>query len=133
MVPPVPIPNTVVKHSEAESTWVATPWEDRKLPVKKRSICCMAGAFLYMCISSQREERSTSASQFRLTGSFPWTFSHAACYPIACAPGQASIGNCRLRKKASAVWQVLFCICAYPPSGRSGQRQPVNFALQALE
>ena len=33
MVPPVPIPNTVVKHSEAESTWVATPWEDRKLPV----------------------------------------------------------------------------------------------------
>ena len=33
MVPPVPIPNTAVKHSEAESTWVATPWEDRKLLV----------------------------------------------------------------------------------------------------
>ena len=36
MVPPVPIPNTVVKHSEAESTCLETDWEDRKLPVKQR-------------------------------------------------------------------------------------------------
>ena len=35
--PPVPIPNTVVKHINAESTWLATAWEDRKLPVKKKS------------------------------------------------------------------------------------------------
>ena len=34
MDPPVPIPNTVVKHLNVESTWVETPWEDRKLPVK---------------------------------------------------------------------------------------------------
>ena len=34
MDPPVPIPNTVVKHVEAESTWLETAWEDRKLPVK---------------------------------------------------------------------------------------------------
>ena len=27
--PPVPIPNTVVKLVNAESTWVETPWEDR--------------------------------------------------------------------------------------------------------
>ena len=33
MVPPVPIPNTVVKHLEAESTCLETGWEDRKLPV----------------------------------------------------------------------------------------------------
>ena len=33
MVPPVPIPNTVVKHLEAESTCMETRWEDRKLPV----------------------------------------------------------------------------------------------------
>ena len=33
--PPVPIPNTVVKHINAESTWLETAWEDRKLPVKK--------------------------------------------------------------------------------------------------
>ena len=36
MDPPVPIPNTVVKHSEAESTCLETGWEDRKLPVKRR-------------------------------------------------------------------------------------------------
>ncbi len=34
MDPPVPIPNTVVKHSEAESTCLETGWEDRKLLVK---------------------------------------------------------------------------------------------------
>ena len=34
--PPVPIPNTVVKHINAESTWLETAWEDRKLPVKRR-------------------------------------------------------------------------------------------------
>ena len=33
MVPPVPIPNTVVKHSYVESTWLETTWEDRKLLV----------------------------------------------------------------------------------------------------
>ena len=35
MEPPVPIPNTVVKHLEAESTCMETCWEDRKSPVKK--------------------------------------------------------------------------------------------------
>ena len=33
MVPPVPIPNTAVKHPKAESTCLGTGWEDRKLPV----------------------------------------------------------------------------------------------------
>ena len=28
-VPPVPIPNTVVKLTCAENTWGAAPWEDR--------------------------------------------------------------------------------------------------------
>ena len=32
-VPPVPIPNTVVKHINAESTWLETAWEDKKSPV----------------------------------------------------------------------------------------------------
>ena len=36
MDPPVPIPNTVVKHPEAESTCLVTGWEDRKLPVGDR-------------------------------------------------------------------------------------------------
>ena len=34
MVPPVPIPNTVVKHSYAESTCLETGWEDRELLVQ---------------------------------------------------------------------------------------------------
>ena len=35
VAPPVPIPNTVVKHINAESTCLETSWEDRKLPVKR--------------------------------------------------------------------------------------------------
>ena len=35
--PPVPIPNTVVKHINAESTWLETAWEDRKWPVRVKS------------------------------------------------------------------------------------------------
>ena len=38
MDPPVPIPNTVVKHPEAESTCLVTGWEDRKLPVAWSSL-----------------------------------------------------------------------------------------------
>ena len=34
MVPPVPIPNTVVKHINAEGTWLETAWEIRELPVR---------------------------------------------------------------------------------------------------
>lgn len=29
--PPVPMPNTEVKLSSAENTWVETPWENRKV------------------------------------------------------------------------------------------------------
>ena len=29
---PVPIPNTEVKLSSAENTWLVTAWEDRKTP-----------------------------------------------------------------------------------------------------
>ena len=49
MVPPVPIPNTVVKHIEVESTWLETAWEDRKLPVRKASDFCQ-GLFSYVLI-----------------------------------------------------------------------------------
>ena len=37
VVPPVPIPNTVVKHIYAESTCLETDWEDRELPVKRKA------------------------------------------------------------------------------------------------
>ena len=34
--PPVPILNTVVKPTYAESTWVETPWEDRYPLIKAK-------------------------------------------------------------------------------------------------
>ena len=49
VVPPVPIPNTVVKHINAESTWLETAWEDRKLPVKKED-CRLT--ILFLCAPS---------------------------------------------------------------------------------
>ena len=51
MVPPVPIPNTVVKHVKAESTWLETAREDRKLPVKNtRYTLCVSRIFI--CIKA---------------------------------------------------------------------------------
>ena len=44
-VPPVPIPNTVVKPLYVESTWLEAAWEDRALPVK-RPASYDAGLFL---------------------------------------------------------------------------------------
>ena len=35
--PPVPISNTVVKLINAESTWLETAWEDRKLLIKLKA------------------------------------------------------------------------------------------------
>ena len=52
MVPPVPIPNTVVKHINAESTWLETAWEDRKLPVSKETVYEQS-LFLYAKVSGQ--------------------------------------------------------------------------------
>ena len=50
MVPPVPIPKTVVKHIYAESTCLETDWEDRELPVKTRRpvgrLFCLQKGFL---------------------------------------------------------------------------------------
>ena len=46
MEPPVPIPNTVVKHLEVESTCLETGWEDRKLPVKIKALILSAFCFI---------------------------------------------------------------------------------------
>ena len=45
-VPPVPIPNTAVKLSSAESTWLDTAREDRSLPVPHLSGICPTFIFL---------------------------------------------------------------------------------------
>ena len=50
--PPVPISNTVVKLINAESTWLETAWEDRKLLIEAKAhlrVCL----FLYGFLSSQ--------------------------------------------------------------------------------
>ena len=46
--PPVPIPNTEVKLSGAEDTWLATAWEDRKTP----TLCIPFGVFCYIFLHS---------------------------------------------------------------------------------
>ena len=46
--PPVPISNTVVKLVNAESTWLATAWEDRKLLIEKiKKLTLMGGLFYF--------------------------------------------------------------------------------------
>ncbi len=40
-VPPVPIPNTVVKLIRAEDTWRVTAWENRSVPVRKKNTLCV--------------------------------------------------------------------------------------------
>ena len=35
--PPVPIPNTEVKLISADDTWLATAWDNRKMPTPKQS------------------------------------------------------------------------------------------------
>ena len=42
--PPVPMPNTEVKLSGAENTWVATPREDREMPALSFNIPPVANA-----------------------------------------------------------------------------------------
>ena len=66
-VPPVPIPNTVVKLSSAESTWLDTAREDRSLPVPylRKSI-----DFLFSCFWQIKagEHCSPLRDQVRLSG-----------------------------------------------------------------
>ena len=48
-VPPVPIPNTEVKLSCAESTWLDTAWEDMSMPVSKKkehTLLCVLSFYL---------------------------------------------------------------------------------------
>ena len=44
------MPNTVVKLTNAESTWLEAAREDRKLLIKKEALTVMVSAFL-LCVS----------------------------------------------------------------------------------
>ena len=47
--PPVPISNTVVKLINAESTWLETAWEDRKLLInEKKKVYLKVGLFFLL-------------------------------------------------------------------------------------
>ena len=64
--PPVPIPNTEVKLSSAENTWLATVWEDRKTP----TLCIHPlGCFAIFSSIAQSVERMTVNHD--VTGSSP--------------------------------------------------------------
>ena len=57
MDPPVPIPNTVVKHIYAESTWLETAWKDRKLPVRVKALrmqCFFLSAYMCAIVTVQK-------------------------------------------------------------------------------
>ena len=61
--PPVPISNTVVKLINAESTWLETAWEDRKLLIKLKAhlrVC------LFLCANSYLS-RASRSSRVRAT------------------------------------------------------------------
>ena len=83
MVPPVPIPNTVVKHSEAESTCLETGWEDRKLPVKQGLRC--GGAFFVPIISGLLEK---PLSLFIVKGAFAYAGDVISMTVAACQHAQ---------------------------------------------
>ena len=64
--PPVPIPNTEVKLSSAENTWLATAREDRKMP----TLCIRPlGCFAIFSSIAQSVERMTVNHD--VTGSSP--------------------------------------------------------------
>ena len=58
--PPVPIPNTEVKHFSAEDTWRATAWENRSLPVLREKQFTKVDCFFH-----EREERVSQTGQRR--------------------------------------------------------------------
>ena len=64
--PPVPIPNTEVKLSGAENTWLVTAWKDREMPTQaKHLIGCFA---LYSSIAQSVERMTVNHD---VTGSSP--------------------------------------------------------------
>ena len=57
MDPPVPIPNTVVKHSQADGTWLETTWESRMLPVRVKALrmqCFFLSAYMCAIVTVQK-------------------------------------------------------------------------------
>ena len=60
--PPVPIPNTEVKHPYAESTWLETAREVRELPVYSRTICPALDSLIAQSVEQSAVNRSVVGS-----------------------------------------------------------------------
>ena len=68
-VPPVPIPNTVVKLIRAEDTWRVTAWENRSVPVLKIwMILSWNHPYIYSSIAQLAEHAAVNR---RVVGSSP--------------------------------------------------------------
>ena len=65
--PPVPIPNTEVKLSGAEDTWLVTAWENREMPTQTRGL--REGVVLLYSSLAQSVEHA--AVNRRVVGSSP--------------------------------------------------------------
>ena len=66
-VPPVPIPNTEVKLTSVDNTWLETAWEDRAVPVQDKKP--VTGFFVIYSSLAQSVERS--AVNRNVVGSSP--------------------------------------------------------------
>ena len=111
--PPVPIPNTVVKHINAESTWLETAWEDRKLPVRVKSHFVLRWLFFYFVLlpglrpSAVSVSCSTSAVSLVSQDAFAWdVLTNRQCL----LETSARIGSCRLRWESFRNEMALFYI-----------------------
>src|SRR5579862_5395523 len=66
MVPPVPIPNTVVKRASADDTWWATAWENRSSPGLSHleAGCIAAGLFCLPALAASAQPDRLHVRQF---------------------------------------------------------------------
>ena len=71
VVPPVPIPNTVVKHIHAEGTWLETAWENRELLVKCHVFAKQMHDLHGALVKWLRLRPLTAASRVRITYASP--------------------------------------------------------------
>ena len=86
-VPPVPISNTAVKPTYAESTWLEAAWEDRELPVRLTLMRCMSVFLVEKTVKVFEPQRTlrTQRKNYKINFLFfesLW-FNHLVIYPNA--------------------------------------------------
>ena len=56
--PPVPIPNTEVKLTRAENTWLEAAWENRSMPTQK--VRCKSNLLIYAFLAQSVEHAAVN-------------------------------------------------------------------------